>query len=104
VLALKTPFSREVLQGYGVLFEKDPTNLAEKIQFIEDHPDVAQRYRVRAPQRIREAYTWEYIADQYEELLLQLVSGQDPTKVHSSVTKQSLSPEQVIVAGASADD
>jgi len=39
----------------------------------------------RAPQRILEAYTWDHITDQYEELFLQLAAGEDPTHVHSSV-------------------
>jgi len=86
VLALGTVFNREVLQDYGVSFERDAADLARKIQHIEDHPEVAAEYRTRAPQRIREAYTWEMITDQYEELFLLLASGQDPTSVHSNVT------------------
>jgi glycosyltransferase involved in cell wall biosynthesis len=86
VLALGTAFNREVLQDYGVLFKRDAADLARKIQHIENHPDIAAEYRIRAPQRIREAYTWEMIADQYEELFLLLASGQDPTSVHSNVT------------------
>lgn len=85
VLALNTAFNREVLQGYGILFERDPLDLARKLQHMEDHPEQAAEYRIRAPQRIREAYTWEKITDQYEELFLELASGEDPTRVHSSL-------------------
>ena len=87
VLALNTPFNAEVLQDYGILFESNPLDLAAKLQHIEDHPDVAARYRTRAPLRIREAYTWEKITDQYEELFVQLASGEDPTRVHSSLSQ-----------------
>ena len=85
VLALNTPFNREVLQDYGILFSRDATDLARKLQQIEDHPEQAVKYRNRAQNRVREAYTWEKITDQYEELLLQLANGEDPTKVHSTV-------------------
>ena len=84
VLALGTAFNREVLQDYGILFENDPADLTSKMQQIEEHPEISTRYGLRAPERIREAYTWETITDQYEELFLQLSNGQDPTKVHSS--------------------
>lgn len=87
VLALRTPFNLEVLQDYGILFDRDPHDLAGKLQHVEDHPECAAEYRFRAPNRIREAYTWEKITDQYEELFLQLALGEDPTRVHSSVTR-----------------
>ena len=86
VLALDTAFNREVLQDYGILFKDDPADLADKMQQIEDHPEIAAKYRLRAPERIREAYTWGKITDQYEELFLQLANGQDPTKMHSTIT------------------
>jgi len=85
VLALNTRFNAEVLQDYGILFERDSLDLVAKWQHIEDHPQVAAAYRTRAPQRIREAYTWDGITDQYEELFLQLAAGEDPTQVHSSL-------------------
>jgi glycosyltransferase involved in cell wall biosynthesis len=85
VLALRTPFNMEVLQNYGILFDRDPSDLAAKLQHVEDHPGVAAQYRGCAPERIREAYTWDRITDQYEELFLQLAAGQDPNRVHSSL-------------------
>lgn len=99
VLALGTPFNREVVQDYGVLFEKDENDLPEKMQWVEDHPEIAHGYRLRAPRRILEAYTWDKITDQYEELFLELASGQDPTKVHSTVREGS-SAEQVMIAAS----
>ena len=67
-----------------MLFQ-DAQDLAAKIQLIEARPELAEEYRRGGPERIREAYTWERIADQYEELFYQLAAGQDPTLVHSSV-------------------
>ena len=106
VLALGTAFNQEVLQDYGILFENDASDLARKMQDIEEHPEIAAEYRVRAPQRIREAYTWEKITDQYEELFLQLANGQDPPKVHSTITQRPCQQEQNVMApsATSADD
>jgi len=100
VLALGTAFNQEVLRDYGILFENDAFDLARKMQDIEDHPEIAAEYRVRAPQRIREAYTWGKITDQYEELFLQLANGQDPTKVHSTITQQSCQQDQDVMAAS----
>ena len=84
ILALNTQFNAEVLQQYGILFESD-TDLASKLADLERRPEVAAEYRRAAPNRIREAYTWDRITDQYEELFLELAAGQDPTQVHSSL-------------------
>ena len=71
---------------YGLLFS-DAEELAEKIHLIEQKPELAEEYRRRAPERIRTVYNWERITDQYEELFYQLAAGEDPTRVHSSVTE-----------------
>jgi glycosyltransferase involved in cell wall biosynthesis len=85
VLALNTPFNLEPLQNYGIPFEDNVDDLARKLQEIENDPDRASEYRRRAPERIREAYSWETITNQYEEFFLRLVAGEDPTRTHSSV-------------------
>jgi glycosyltransferase involved in cell wall biosynthesis len=100
VLALRTPFNSEVVGDYGIFFERDHEDLARKLQELESHPEVVAEYRRRAPERIREAYTWEKITDQYEELFLQLAVGEDPTRVHSSV--RNLGSEQVKSAAMAA--
>ncbi|HEY4816229.1 MAG TPA: DUF1972 domain-containing protein [Candidatus Acidoferrum sp.] len=104
VLALNTPFNAEVLQDYGILFERDPLDLAAKLQHVEDRPDVAAEYRARAPLRIREAYTWDKVTEQYEEFFLQLAAGEDPTRVHSSLIPSPAIDREAIPAfvGASA--
>jgi len=102
VFALNTAFNREVLQDYGILFERDPIDLARKLQHMEDHPEQAAEYRLRAPCRIREAYTWEKITDQYEELFLELASGEDPTQVHSSLHAAIAPQPEPVTASVSA--
>lgn len=85
ILALNTLFNYEAIQDAGILFEKDVEDLREKIQYIEDHPAFAAEYRRRAPERIRQSFTWDHIVDQYEEFFLQLAAGDDPTRIHSTV-------------------
>jgi glycosyltransferase involved in cell wall biosynthesis len=89
ILAHDNPFNNEVLGGYGLLF-RDAGDLTEKITQLEDHPEVAQGYRQRAPARIRAVYNWDHITDQYEELFYHLATGKDPVVVHSSVTNPPL--------------
>jgi len=79
ILSLNTPSNSDVLGDYGILFERDVNDLAHKLQYIEDHPEVADGYRQRAPARIRERYDWEKITDQYEEFFRRLAAGDDPT-------------------------
>jgi glycosyltransferase involved in cell wall biosynthesis len=102
VFALNTAFNREVLQDYGILFERDPTDLARKLQHFEDHPGQAAEYRLRAPCRVREAYTWERITDQYEELFWALDSGEDPTRIHSTLNSPVAARAESVTASVSA--
>jgi glycosyltransferase involved in cell wall biosynthesis len=85
ILAHANPFNAEVLGEYGLLFDS-PSDLADKISMIERDPALAEDYRRRAPDRIRRVYNWDRITDQYEELFYQLAAGEDPTRVHSSVS------------------
>jgi glycosyltransferase involved in cell wall biosynthesis len=73
IIALNTPFNREVLAGYGIMFERSVDDLRRQLQAVEDDPEMAAEYRRHAPERIREAYTWDHITDQYEEFFHQLV-------------------------------
>jgi glycosyltransferase involved in cell wall biosynthesis len=91
ILARANVFNAEVLGDYGLLFQ-DAEDLAEKIQMLEQKPELAESYRRRAPDRIRARYTWEHITDQYEELFYQLAAGEDPTRVHSSVREHAEQP------------
>ncbi len=85
VLALDTAFNREVIRDYGLYFARNKSDLLSGLQRIENDPALATSFRERAPERIREAYTWDRIAAEYEEFFLQLANGEDPTRVHSSV-------------------
>lgn len=84
VLALDTIFSREVLDNgkYGLFFSKEDGELAEKVGWLEANPGDAERRRKISRQRIRECYTWEMIADQYCQMLNNLINN-------SNVSQQS---------------
>jgi glycosyltransferase involved in cell wall biosynthesis len=94
VLALNTPSNAEVLSDYGIFFERDIGDLATKLRYIDDHPEVAQALRLRAPDRIREAYDWERITDQYEEFFVRLAAGEDPTAVNLGISGPGTQPTE----------
>jgi glycosyltransferase involved in cell wall biosynthesis len=80
IVALNTPFNREVLNGYGIMFERSVEDLRARLQAVEDDPILAQEFRRHAAERIREAYTWEQITDQYEQFFFNLIeSRRKPT-------------------------
>jgi glycosyltransferase involved in cell wall biosynthesis len=106
VLALNTACNAEVLGDYGILFERDVDDLLLKLQYVEDHPDVADAYRRRAPERIWEKYEWERVADLYEEFFLRLAAGENATLTHSSVANQpvALGRTEAFLAATSSGD
>ena len=76
ILALDTPFSREVLDDgrYGVLFGRDVADLETKINELEAEPDIAEGFRRRATEPIRHRFNWDLIAQQYLDLFERLRS------------------------------
>lgn len=80
IVALNTPFNREVLNGYGIMFERSVDDLRRQLQAVEDDPEMAKEFREHAPERIREAYTWDHITDQYEEFFHKLVQTRSQSK------------------------
>ena len=72
VLALDTPFSREVLaEGrYGLFFRKGPQDLAQSVEKCDASEDVLIELRSRGPERIAERYTWDRIVNEYEKLIV----------------------------------
>jgi glycosyltransferase involved in cell wall biosynthesis len=75
IVALDTVFSREVLADAGVLFTREPGNLAGIIRRLENEPALVADLRRRGPERIVAEYTWPKIAEQYDELFRQVASG-----------------------------
>ncbi|TMQ60619.1 MAG: glycosyltransferase family 1 protein [Candidatus Eisenbacteria bacterium] len=84
ILALDTPFSREMLGGdrYGLFWQKKDGDLAERISRIDAEPALADRYRLAAVQRIHGEYNWDRVASQYLDLVAALVRGKSLPKGH----------------------
>jgi len=80
IFALDTPFNREVVEDYGIIFEPGQGDLASKLQIFEDDEKRAEQLRQRAPERIQERYTWDRITDQYEDLFGRLAHGESPIR------------------------
>ena len=74
VLALDTPFTREVLDGerHGVFFPKTMAGAVAAIRRVDSDADLVSSMRTRARERIDKAYTWSSIVDAYDELLRSL--------------------------------
>ncbi len=68
VLALQTPFNREVLLDTGRYFTADSASVAALVDEIDAAPECAARLRTLAQERIRLQYTWDGVADDYEWL------------------------------------
>lgn len=68
ILALDTPFAREVLaeDRHGLYFDKTSGSAARAIAAIEASPGRAEGYRTIARERITQHYTWDRIVAAYE--------------------------------------
>jgi glycosyltransferase involved in cell wall biosynthesis len=65
-LALDTTFNADVLGGTGMLWDKRPGSLAERIRWAEGHPQEVARLGAEAQQRIRDRYTWDRTAEAHD--------------------------------------
>jgi len=68
-------FNTEVAGDVGIPYPKSVEGLRERLQDLVDNPEKVHHYRKLAPERIREAYTWDIVTDRYEELCLKLHEG-----------------------------
>jgi len=75
VLANNTPFNSEVLARgeFGIIFEKNPDSIAEKIILVEKNTVLREQLRMKARQRIMSTFTWDKITSQYIELFENIV-------------------------------
>lgn len=67
-LVLDVKYNREVVQDAGLYWNKDAGSLAEVISKVEKM-DACEKASldVKAKERIKDHYTWDYIAQRYEE-------------------------------------
>jgi glycosyltransferase involved in cell wall biosynthesis len=78
IVAFDSPFNREVLvtedgREYGIMFPHDADALRGILEAIDADEERAEALRRRAPDRVREAYTWEQITERYETLFREVV-------------------------------
>ncbi|MEE0808923.1 MAG: DUF1972 domain-containing protein [Acutalibacteraceae bacterium] len=70
-LLLNVGFNREVGEDAALYWEKQEGSLSDLIAFAEQMDENAyNEYGVKAKMRIKEEYSWEYIAEKYEEIFL----------------------------------
>lgn len=81
VLVRGTPANREVVGDHGIAFnaERPSEDLLEKLEYLLDNEQVVERYRKVAAERIRQAYTWESVADKYDNLFSELLQSRRVT-------------------------
>jgi glycosyltransferase involved in cell wall biosynthesis len=74
VLYRNTPENAEVAGGAGIPFE--PAELAAKMQFAFKMSEAERdELRRKAMERVRERYSWEAVAGEYERLLAEMASN-----------------------------
>lgn len=70
ILALDTQFSREVLldEKHGSYFKKNPASFADAVAKLDTEAEKVENQKSISRDRISANYTWEKIANQYDEL------------------------------------
>jgi hypothetical protein len=76
-LTLRTPENLEVIGDAGIVYES-VEDLTTQLQKVIDDPSMIGEFRRRAMARVMQYYYWEYITDQYEELLASLAGIELP--------------------------
>lgn len=71
VLTLAAPENIEAIGDAGIAYA-DERDLAEKLQRVLRDGSLVHSYRQRAQARVREAYDWDYVVDQYEKLFAKM--------------------------------
>jgi glycosyltransferase involved in cell wall biosynthesis len=90
VLTLAAPENIEAIGDAGIAYS-DESDLAEKLQRVLRDGSLVQAYRHRAQARVQDAYDWDYVVDQYEELFAKMtglsVSQRPPTQDQTTTQK-----------------
>lgn len=77
-LLLDVGFNREVAEEAAIYWNKEEGNLARLIEMADtmDYSEI-EEYGKKAKNRIKEAYSWEYIAGKYEKRFLSYIFKKD---------------------------
>ena len=74
VVAYDTPENREVVGDAALLYDSTE-RLTQQLQISLEDAALTARLRGAARSRARALYSWDAIADQYEKLLLDMVTS-----------------------------
>jgi len=91
VLTLAAPENIEAIGDAGIAYS-DESDLAEKLQRVLRDGSLVQAYRHRAQARVQDAYDWDYVVDQYEELFAKMAGlslSKRPPAPDQTTTKNS---------------
>jgi len=92
VLTLAAPENIEAIGDAGIAYA-DEKDLADKLQRVLRDGSLVQAYRNRAQARVRDAYEWDYVVDQYEDLFASMAGLPLPSEkrraAESSTTTKS---------------
>ena len=91
-IAADTPFNREVVERRdgrmcGVLW-KGGQDLATAIRYYEAQPQFVDSLRPACVQQIRENFTWDLVADQYEKFYQGFLEGWSADRIRAEVASQ----------------
>lgn len=77
ILALDTPFSREVLvdEKFGTYFNKNSHSLAAAVERLDGEPERIEIQQKESRSRIAEKYTWSRIANEYDGLFKKMLQN-----------------------------
>ena len=76
VLVLNTPDNAYVVEDSALLYESSAEDLHAQMAYALEHPRRVEELRERALVRCRENYSWDLLADRYEEVL-KTIAGVD---------------------------
>lgn len=84
VLYIDVDFNAGVVAGAGIPFPMDADGATAVFQDLVDNPDKVHKYRELAPDRIRDDYTWDMVADAYENLCICMSKGRNALSEEST--------------------
>ena len=79
VLTLAAPENIEAIGNAGIAYA-DVNDLTEQLQRVLRDGSLVHTYRQRAQARVREAYDWDFVVDQYEELFAKMAGAPLPDR------------------------
>jgi glycosyltransferase involved in cell wall biosynthesis len=77
VLTLAAPENIEAIGDAGIPYA-DEQDLADQLQRVLRDGSLVHSYRQRAQARVRDAYDWDYVVDQYEKLFSKMTGAPSP--------------------------